>query len=341
MRYEFSDEQQSFRASVRKLVERLATPQRLRSLWDTETGRDPQLWQDLCDLGAAAMLVPEEFDGIGGTEIDLCPVLEEAGRACVPDALLEALLIGPALIAEAGSEEQKAQWLPRVASGELRVTVGLGGAPTVPDAHVSGLILLQDGGGEIRAFAPHEVTLTRAHSMDLSRRLFRVTPAAGAGTVLPGGPAAIGRALSRQYAGSAAVLVGLAEHMLDRSVEYVKTRHQFGRPIGSFQAVKHQLAHATALVSMAGRSARSALYFVARRDARADETAVLARICAVEAEFEANRVALQTHGGIGFTYEHDLQLWLKRGKALEQSHGGHRELARRAGAAAVEGKVSA
>jgi alkylation response protein AidB-like acyl-CoA dehydrogenase len=121
----------------------------------------------------------------------------------------------------------------------------------------------------------------------------------------------------------------------------VKTRHQFGRPIGSFQAVKHQLAHATALVSMAGRSARSALYFVARRDARADETAVLARICAVEAESEANRVALQTHGGIGFTYEHDLQLWLKRGKALEQSHGGHRELARRAGAAAVEGKVSA
>jgi alkylation response protein AidB-like acyl-CoA dehydrogenase len=340
MRYDFSDEQQAFRGSVRRLFERRAEPARLRALWETDTGRDPQLWTELCGTGAAALIVPEEFDGVGGTEIDLCAVLEEAGRACVPDALLEALLIGPALVSEAGSAEQQARWLPRIAAGDLRVTVALGDAPVVPDAHVSDLVLLERD-GDVRAYARDELELTRVHSMDPSRRLFRVAPRDGTGEVLPGGSAAVAGARTRQYAGSAAVLIGLSEALLHRSVEYAKTRHQFDRPIGSFQAVKHQLAHATSLVSLAGRAARAALYFVATGDERADESALLARVCALEAASEANRVALQTHGGIGFTWEHDLQMWLKRGKALEQAHGGHRELARRAGAAAVEGKVSA
>ncbi|MDP5183898.1 acyl-CoA dehydrogenase family protein [Blastococcus sp. BMG 814] len=340
MRYDFSDEQQAFRSSVRRLFERRAEPARLRSLWDTDTGRDPQLWADLSGTGAASLIVPEEFGGVGGTEVDLCAVLEEAGRACVPDALLEALLIGPSLIAEAGSEEQRARWLPAIASGELRVTVALGGTPVVPDAHVSDLVLLERD-GEVQAYARDELDLTRVHSMDPSRRLFRVAAHDGAGEALPGGGAALAGARTRQYAGSAAVLIGLSEELLHRSVEYARTRHQFDRPIGSFQAVKHQLAQATSLVSLAGRAVRAALYFVATDDERAEESALLARICAVEAEFEANRVALQTHGGIGFTWEHDLQMWLKRGKALEQAHGGHREPARRAGAVAVEGKVSA
>jgi alkylation response protein AidB-like acyl-CoA dehydrogenase len=340
MRYELSDEQQAFRASVRKLFERRATTERLRGLWNSETGRDPQLWDDLAATGAAALLVPEEHDGVGGTELDLCAVLEESGRACVPDALLEALLIGPGLIADAGSPEQRGQWLPQIAAGELRVTVALGGRRAVPDAHVSDLVLLEDG-GEVRVLERHELTLTPVHSMDPSRRLSTVSAEPGAGTTLAADPAAVQRAYGRQYAGSAAVLIGLSQGLLDRSVEYSKVREQFGRPIGSFQALKHQLAHATALVSLAGRAVRTAFYHLATGNPRVEESALLARICALEAEFEANRVALQTHGGIGFTWEHDLQLWLKRGKALEQAHGGHRELARRAGSLAVGGQVSA
>ncbi|TFV68203.1 UNVERIFIED_ORG: acyl-CoA dehydrogenase [Bacillus sp. AZ43] len=339
MRFALTEEQQDFRASVRKVFERRAAPERLRGLWETETGRDPQLWQDLVALGAPALLVPEEHDGIGGTELDLCAVLEEAGRACIPDALLEALLVGPGLIADAGTPEQRARWLPGIAVGELRVTVALGGQ-AVPDAHVSDLVLLADGGG-VRVLERHEVTLTRVHSMDPSRRLFTVAAEPGAGAPLGAEGAAGHRALSRQYAGSAAVLVGLAEQLLARSVEYAKERQQFGRPIGSFQAVKHQLAQATSLVGLAGKATRTALYRLAVGDERGPESALLARICALEAEFEANRVALQTHGGIGFTWEHDLQQWLKRGKTLEQAHGRHRELARRAGALAVERKVGA
>ena len=340
MRYDFSDEQQAFRGSVRQLFERRATPARLRELWDTDTGRDPQLWAELCGTGASALLVPTELDGVGGTEVDLCGVLEEAGRACVPDALVEALLVGPALIAEGGSREQKEQWLPRIASGDLRVTVALADAPVVADAHVSDLVLLERD-ATVHAYARDELDLARVHSMDPSRRLFRATPRAGAGTALPDGGTALAAARTRQYAGSSAVLIGLSEELLHRSVEYSRTRHQFDRPIGSFQAVKHQLAHATSMVNLASRAVRAALAFVATGDVRGEESAVLARICALEAEFEANRVALQTHGGVGFTWEHDLQMWLKRGKALEQAHGGHRELSRRAGAVAVDGKVNA
>jgi alkylation response protein AidB-like acyl-CoA dehydrogenase len=340
MRFALTDEQQDFRASLRKLFQRRAAPEQLRSQWPTETGRDPQLWQDLAALGAPALLVPEEHDGVGGTELDLCAVLEEAGRACVPDALLEGLLVGPGLIADAGSPDQRERWLPGIAAGELRVAVGLGGLRAVPDAHVSDLIVLEDGGA-VRVLERADVTLTRVHSMDPSRRLFTVSAETGAGSGLAADAAAIRRAESRQLAGSAAVLIGLSEQLLSRSVGYVQERHQFGRPIGSFQAVKHQLAQATALVGLAGKAVRTALYQLSVGHPGADEAALLARICAVEAEFEANRVALQTHGGIGFTWEHDLQQWLKRGKALEQAHGGHRQLARRAGALAVERKASA
>lgn len=334
MRFALTDEQRDFRTALRTLFQRRATPEHLRGLWSTETGRDPQLWQDLTALGAPALLVPEEYGGIGVSELDVSGVLEEAGRACVPDALLEGLLVGPGLIADAGSPEQQARWLPGIASGELRVTAALGGRRIVPDAHVSDLIVLQDKEG-VRVLERSAVTFTRVHSMDPSRRLFAVAGGTDAGIPLATDPAAVTLAQSRQLAGSAAVLIGLSEQLLARSVAYAKERHQFGRPIGSFQAVKHQLAHATALVGMAGKAVRAALYQLSVGSPGAAEAALLARVCALEAEFEANRVALQTHGGIGFTWEHDLQQWLKRGKALEEAYGGHRELARRGGELAV------
>jgi alkylation response protein AidB-like acyl-CoA dehydrogenase len=352
MRYAFTDTQRAFHESVRAVFRRAASPARLRELWRTDTGRGPELWADLCALGAPAVLVPEEHGGLGGTEVDLCLPLEESGRSGIPDALLEALVVGPALVAEGAPAEVRAELLPGIAAGELRVTVALAGIRYVPDAHVSDLIILERSGG-VRLYRRAEVELTPVRSMDPSRRLFAVAPRPNTGIGLSAGGAALSRARARQDAGSAAVLCGLADQLLRLSVDYAKVRRQFGRPIGSFQGVKHQLAQATALVSLATQAERSATWLVARRSpdtadgtdaaevavaADAADAARLARVCAIEAEFEANRVALQTHGGIGFTFEHDLQIWLKRGKALEQAHGGHRELARRAGEAAVAGE---
>ena len=147
--------------------------------------------------------------------------------------------------------------------------------------------------------------------------------AAGAGSTLEADESTLEAIHSRQQAGSAAVLNGLADRMIELTTEYTKIRKQFGRIVGSFQAVKHQLAQAVSLNALSTRAARTAMYRVAHDDISAVDSARLARICAVEAEFESNRAALQLHGGIGFTWENDLQNWLKRGKALEQAHGGY------------------
>jgi alkylation response protein AidB-like acyl-CoA dehydrogenase len=330
MRFDFSPEQVALRDSVVRLFEARADTVSLRALWETETGREPKLWDGLVDLGLTALLVPEEYDGLGGDEVDLCPVLEEVGRFCVPDAVLEAVLLAPAIISMAGSADQKARWLPALASGEVRATVALSTTPFVPDAHVSDLIVLQRDGA-LTLYERSEVDIARVKVMDPSRRVFAVTPRAGAGSPLQADGPTLDAIQCRQDVGLAALLGGVSVALLDRTVEYAKIRKQFDRTIGSFQAVKHQLAQADAYAEVARQATRSSFYRTAHHDPRAVDSAVLARVCATEAEFECNRVALQLHGGIGFTWEHDLQFWLKRGKSLEQSYGTLRSALARAG----------
>jgi alkylation response protein AidB-like acyl-CoA dehydrogenase len=118
------------------------------------------------------------------------------------------------------------------------------------------------------------------------------------------------------------------------TTSYVKIRQQFGRPIGSFQGVQHQLAHALSLITLSRNAAMASTWKVARSESDAGDAALLALLCAAESEAESNRTALQLHGGVGFTWEHDLQMWLKRGKALEQACGGRRHVAATAGASA-------
>lgn len=330
MKCTYTQDQQSFRDSAGKVFSKRCSPSQQRALWQDETGRDPDLWADLVELGVPAILVPEEFDGLGGTEVDLLAVLEEAGRQGVPDALVESVFVGPYAIAVAANAQQQRRWLPGVATGGLRVTVGLGNAHHVPDVHVSDLIVLERS-GELWVYHRDELEVERVGSQDPSRRIFAVTPRPGAGERLPLGAEALGQIRARERVGSAAVLNGISQHLLDAAVEYAKVRRQFNRVIGSFQGVKHLLADAASRIHLATLAVRSATWRVATGQPEALEVAEFARICAVEAEFVANRVSLQVHGGIGFTFEHDLQLWLKRGKVLEQTHGGHRAAARRAG----------
>lgn len=333
MRYAFSPEQQAFGESATNLFAKHCSPGAQRLSWTDDTGRDPLLWRGVVDLGAPAILVPEEYDGIGGSECDLLPVLEEVGRQAVPDALLESVFLGPFAIDACGSEDQRRRWLPAIASGELRVTVALSEGGLVPDAHVSDLIVLVRD-GELRVHQAGEVAFERIHVEDPSRRMFQVTPGTD-GEVLPAFEGQRDQLVARELVGSAAVLNGIASHLVSATVAYAKERQQFGRLIGSFQGVKHLLADAFSKVELATTAARAATWQVAAAEPEALAPARLARICAVEAEFVANKVALQVHGGIGFTFEHDLQLWLKRGKALEQSHGGRYQVARAAGLDAV------
>jgi alkylation response protein AidB-like acyl-CoA dehydrogenase len=315
MNFEYAPEQVALRDAVRDLFAKQATPEQLREAWSSQTGRRPELWAGLTAIGVPGVLIGEPFGGFGGDLLDLVPVLGEVGRFCVPDAVLESCVLAPLLLAGSADEKLAHRWLPGLAAGELRATVALADTTYVPDAHLSDLLILERD-GRLLLLEPGQVELRPVVSMDPSRRLFEV--AGEGGTELTGPDVVAARAV-----GSAAVLMGVADRLVELAAGYATVRHQFGRSLGSFQAIKHQLAHALSLNVLAGRAVQAAAYRVAQRAPEAADVAAMARICAVEAEFESNRVALQVFGGVGFTWDNDLQMWLKRGKALELAHGGH------------------
>ncbi len=334
MKIAFETEQHALAEGFDRAAAATSSPVTLRDLWTSESGRSPQLWAAVRDLGLPGILVPEEDGGHGGSLIDLALVLERTGHHAVPDAVLEACVTGPVAIARGGTDEQRKRWLPSIADGDLRVTVALRGPASVPDAHVSDLIVLREGGALV-VVESSVCTLTPLASMDPSRRQFAVEVPEGAAEPLD--PSALDTVVAHEAAGSASVLIGLARRMLDDTVAYVQVREQFGRLIGSFQAVKHQIADATARVTLAGFQVHAAAAKVATGTDDALLSALSARLVALDAEFESNRASLQLHGGIGFTWEHDLQHWLKKGKALEQAHGGRGEIADEIGAAVLAG----
>ncbi|HVS44465.1 MAG TPA: acyl-CoA dehydrogenase family protein [Candidatus Dormibacteraeota bacterium] len=319
MDFDFSPEQYLLRDTVRDLLRRECTPAAIRASWASETGRSPERWRKLADLGVVGLTVAEEHGGAGMDEVDLVLILEEAGRSLLPEPLLETTAVGAPLIARCGSEALRAGWLARITAGDATVTVGLAGSPYVADATADLVVLERDGA--LHAVTQDRLTVRPLRSVDGARRIFSVTAELGDDTVLSTSAADARWAFDHAAAATAAELVGIAGAMLDMTVAYVKQREQFGRRIGSFQAVQHKLAETLLLVD----SARSAVYYAAWALANdtpdASIAASVAKAYASDAERRANAEALQLHGGIGFTWEHDLHLWLKRGKALELQYG--------------------
>jgi alkylation response protein AidB-like acyl-CoA dehydrogenase len=317
--FDFSEEQYLLRDTVRDLLGKESTPAHVRAMWGDERGRSPQRWHKLGEMGVLGLLVPEQYGGSGLDEVDMVLVLEETGRSVLPEPVMESAALAAPLLARAGSDDLKQQWLPRLAGGDAVATVGLRSQPYVNDATADLLILEHDG--EIHAVTQDRVTLQALKSVDGARRLFKVTAETGDDTLL-GRSADHGQWLFDHAAAAAATqLVGIAGALLDQTVEYVKVREQFGHKVGSFQAVQHRLAEMLLQVE----SARSAVYYAAYALANdlhdASIAASVAKAAANDAERFANTQALQLHGGIGFTWEHDLHLWLKRGKALEWAYG--------------------
>ncbi|MPZ88891.1 MAG: acyl-CoA dehydrogenase [Nitriliruptorales bacterium] len=320
MNFDFAEEQYALRDGAREFFAGECSPGHVRAMWDTETGRSPDLWRKMAETGFIGLTVPVEHGGLGMSEVDLVLLLEEAGYAALPEPLLENSAIGVPLLVEAGSETQQKEWLPRIASGEAIVTVQLAGAPFVTDAHIADLLLLE------RAGELHAVPRSRFHasfqpSQDGARRTFQVEAETGDDTRMAGGAAEAAKAFDRGAAGTAALLNGLSQRMLDMTVAYAKDRQQFGRPVGSFQSIKHKLAEVLLVVETAKAAGWYAAYAIAGDLADRSVAASIAKSYAGDAEAKANQESLQIHAGIGFTWEHDLHLWLKRGKALESSYG--------------------
>jgi alkylation response protein AidB-like acyl-CoA dehydrogenase len=322
--FDFSEDQYQLRDGAREFFAGECTPAHVRAMWDDETGHSPERWRKLAETGFVGLTVPEEHGGLGMDEIDLVLLLEEAGRAALPEPLLETTAIGVPLLVEAGTDAQQAEWLPRIAAGEAVVTVQLGTAPTVVDAHVADLLLLQRG-DELHAVPREAFNATPQPAMDGARRVFTVEAETSSDTRMAGGAEEARRAWDRGVAGTAALLNGVGQALLERSVAYAREREQFGRPIGSFQAVKHLLAETVLVVESSKAAAWYAAYAIARDLPDRSEAASVAKAYASEAAKKANVEALQVHGGIGFTWEHDLHLWLKRGKALEFAYGTARD----------------
>jgi alkylation response protein AidB-like acyl-CoA dehydrogenase len=324
LRFAFTDDQKLFRDTLRALLEKECTADVVRRAWATDgDGRSPSLWTKMAELGVVGLTVPEAHGGLGLSEIDFVLLLEESGRAALPEPIVETSAVGVPLLVETANDELCATWLPRIAAGKARLAVGLGGAAFVADAHLADLLLLQRG-DELYALRREDAKLAPEHSVDGARRLFRVTwspsPAARVAAG-PGASAALARAFDRGALAVSAMLLGLARHLIDVTVEYAKVRKQFGSAIGSFQAVKHHLADALVKVEFARPLVYRAAYSMSRTTDASPLHVSMAKAYAAEAALLAARAALQCHGAIGYSYEHDLHLWMKRAWALAAAWG--------------------
>lgn len=313
-------EQAALEDTARVLLRATCTPQAVRAAWASDTGRDKARWAQIAGVGLTGMVIPADHDGLGLTDLEMSLVLEQAGRVALPEPLLESGGIAGPTIAEVGSDDHRSRWLPAIASGEAIATVQLVDQPLVSDAHIADVLVVVDG--ETIHVVPRErFAATPRAVFDAARRVSSVTVDLDGSTRTRATAPDVERLIDRAAVASSAVLVGISAYLLDTTVTYVTERQQFDRPIGSFQAIKHKLAETLFAVSTARNAVRGAARELSQRAPRASVTASVAKSYSSDAAKKANYEALQCHGGIGFTWESDLHLWLKRGKALEQSYG--------------------
>jgi len=353
MQFQLTDEQRALRDTVRAYLRDRFGPTQVRALYDDESsdGIPAALWQALGEQGWLAVLVPEQYDGLGLGLLDAAVLAREMGAGTVPGPWLGTVLVGEALRL-AGSAEQQAAHLPRLAAGELKGAVALlrpgssptpAGAPaTVRDSRLSGrlefveyacfaeLLVVAAGDGLYLVDPTGEgVTCTGQEALDRTTRLGSVTLDDAPGRKLEGStPEVVQDLLDRAAVLVANDLVGIARKALTDTVDYDKTRVQFGRPVGSFQAVKHALADLHIGVTFAEHAATYAAHAADVDAADRQLAASVAKSKAADVCRDATGAMIQYHGGIGYTWEHDAHFFFKRCKRLEPAYGDaaqHRE----------------
>ncbi len=321
MHFGFDDDQIAFRDAVRDLLDKECTPATVRAAWDAPAGDlDRGVWDRLSEMGVLATLVPEAADGLGLDEQALVLVLEEAGRAGLPHPLVETAAVAAPLVAGDGSGHGPAG-VPD-AHGLGMVASDLGGLLVACAADADWLLLQDPATGALHLVDPAATVLTPVATVDGARRAATVDWQPAPESLVADDPAAVALALDRGAFGAAAVLVGLGQRMLDLTVAYVTERRQFGVPIGSFQAVKHHLADALKELAFARPAVYRAAHSLATGAGTRARDVAMAKAMASDAAWFVGRRALQCHGAIGYTVEHDLQLYLKRTWALSKAWGG-------------------
>ena len=369
MNFAFSDEQEQLRDAVRKFLEAKSPSAEVRRLMETTEGYDEAVWKQMAqELGLQSLHLPEAHGGQGFTFVELGIVLEEMGRVLLCAPYFSTVALAANAIMNAGSDEQQGAFLPGIAAGETIAALaftepngkwdasgitmeaqGNGDSYTldgtkmfVIDGHVANQIVVvarlsgTNGEDGISFFSvdgdASGLTRTPLATMDQTRKQARLDFSGVAATPLgdPGsGWAALSKTLDQAAVCLSNEMVGGAQKVLEMSVDYAKVRVQFGRPIGSFQAIKHKCADMLLEVE----SAKSAAYYASWAAAEDNEelpvVASLAKAYCSDAYFHAAAENIQIHGGIGFTWEHDAHLYFKRAKSSELLFGDpsyHREL---------------
>ena len=321
MDFDFNDEQREIQATARDFLASRFKPERVRELAESDSPYDDASWQEMCELGWPGIAVAEDFGGLGLGAVEVAILLEQMGYALAPAPLIANVFAG-VLISQAGSDEQRQRWLPGIASGAERGAAELASEPysIAGAAGGSTVLVVRSGDGGPRLVPTADAELERLPLIDTTRAYFKVS--AGSGDPLPG---EVQSAVDVGAVALAAESVGVAQRALDMAVAYAKEREQFGRPIGAYQAVSHRLADMLWDVE----EARSLTYYAAWcADAQPESLPLAASMAKARASDAANSVthdAIQTLGGIGFTWEHDIHFFLKRARVSAQLLGTSRQ----------------
>ena len=315
MRFDFNDEQGEIKGTAKQFIASRFKPDKVREL--AEAGSyDDALWTEVSELGWPGIAIAEEYGGQDLGMVELVVLCEELGFACAPLPFLSNAAAGLA-IAAAGSDEQKSRWLPGIASGEGRGAAGE--ASLIADAEGAAvLVVLGDDGAQLVEGSGAQ--LEPLDVIDATRRFSSVDAAAG--EALPGD---VGAARDRISVAIAAELVGVGQRAMEMAVEYAKEREQFERPIGAYQGVSHACAKMLYDIEEARSLTYSAAWAADAEPESLPAAAAMAAATAADAAWETTASALQVFGGIGFTWEHDLQFWLKRSRVAGRMLGSPRE----------------
>ena len=364
MNFAFSEEQEELRKAVRRFLDDKSPEAEVRRLMDTTDGYDPAVWSQMAEqLGLQGLIIPEEFGGSGFTYVELIVVLEEMGRALLCAPYFSSVALAANLLLVAGDDGAKKDYLPGIAGGSTIATVALAEASGrwdeegvtleasgsgdswtltgeklyVLDGHTADLVLVaaRTAAG-VSVFAVEKgaagFAATALSTMDQTRKQAKLSFESTPGRLIGAdgqGWTAISKMLDLAAVALAAEQVGGAQKVLEMAVEYAKVRVQFGRPIGSFQAVKHRCADMLVDVEGMHSSGYYAAWAVGADDPEAHAAASAAKVWCSDASARVMAGALQVHGGIGFTWEHPAHLYFKRAKSSELLFGDptyHREL---------------
>ncbi|MDE1933744.1 acyl-CoA dehydrogenase family protein [Bradyrhizobium sp.] len=356
MNFDFSDEQKQLRDTARKFLAEKCPPKAVRAVIEGSAPYDRELWKGLAEMGFLGVAIPESYGGTGAGHLELCVIAEEMGRALAPVPFSSTVYLAAEALLIAGSEAQKQKWLPLIASGEAIGTLALfegrgnpspqsiklaasngaldGTKKPVPDAAIADFAVVAARTGSSGRDTDISLFLVDMKADGVAAKaLGNIDPSHGQAEIVfknckaePLGSAGEGWSIVAQVLDRAAVLlafeqVGGADRALEMGRDYALDRIAFGRPIGSFQAIKHMLADMYVSATLARSNCYYGAWALSTNAGELPEAAAAARISATQAFQHCAKNNIQVHGGMGFTWEFDCHLYYRRANATALSLG--------------------